>query len=97
MKTTVVNIYKDPYDEYCGRPGKGKEGYFGNPFLLSKDEPRGATIEKFRNYFYTRLESDVEFKRRILELKGKRLGCFCKPKACHADVIAEYLNNETNG
>jgi hypothetical protein len=39
------------------------------------------------------LASDAEFKRRIHELKGKTLGCFCKPEACHGDVIAEYLNN----
>lgn len=27
------------------------------------------------------------------ELKGKILGCFCKPKACHCDIIKEYLDN----
>ncbi len=27
-KTIVVNIYKEPYDDYIGRPGKGKDGYF---------------------------------------------------------------------
>ena len=25
-------------------------------------------------------------------LQGKRLGCFCKPKACHGDVVAEYAD-----
>jgi hypothetical protein len=24
------------------------------------------------------------------ELKDKRLGCFCKPKACHGDVLKKY-------
>ncbi len=28
----------------------------------------------------------------VLALKGKTLGCHCKPAACHGDVIAEYLN-----
>lgn len=23
---------------------------------------------------------------------GKVLGCFCKPKACHGDILAEVLN-----
>lgn len=25
--------------------------------------------------------------------KGDRLGCFCKPAACHGDVIAAYVNS----
>ena len=39
-----------------------------------------------------RMGQDSEFKHRVLALKGKRLGCFCKPKACHGDVIADWLN-----
>ena len=27
------------------------------------------------------------------ELKGKVLGCFCKPKACHGDVLVELVND----
>jgi len=27
------------------------------------------------------------------ELDGKILGCFCKPKACHCDVLAELVEN----
>ena len=91
--TRVVNIYKAPYDVYIGRAGKGQSGYFGNPFRLEAGQPRGATIEKYREYFYNRLAVDPEFKRRIHELRGKTLGCFCAPQACHGDVIAEYLNN----
>ena len=26
------------------------------------------------------------------ELKGKTLGCFCKPKSCHGDVLVELAN-----
>jgi hypothetical protein len=88
--TTVVNIYKDKYDQYIGRAGKGQDGYFGNPF---SNKTRLENIEDFKAYFYNRLEKDSEFKRRVLELKGKSLGCFCKPQACHGDVIADYINN----
>lgn len=92
--TRVVNLYKEPYDVYIGRAGKGKDGYFGNPIPLKKGEPRGTTIEKYKEYFYSRLESDNEFKSRVLQLKGKTLGCFCKPNACHGDIIVNYLENE---
>ncbi len=94
MKTRVVNLKQESYDVYIGRAGKSQSGYFGNPFKLSKGEPRGATIEKYRVYFYNRIKTDPEFKKRVLELKGKVLGCFCKPYPCHGDVIAEYLNSD---
>lgn len=91
--TTVVNLYKEDYDQYIGRPGKGKDGYFGNPHILKPNEPRGLTVNRFTIYFYERLQHDPEFKERVHSLKGLRLGCFCKPNPCHGDVIAEYLNN----
>ena len=25
------------------------------------------------------------------ELKDKRLGCFCKPKSCHGDILIELI------
>ena len=34
--TKVVNLYKEPYEVYIGRSGKGKDGYFGNPIKLLK-------------------------------------------------------------
>jgi len=91
MKTKVVNIRYKNYDVYIGRAGRGQDGYFGNPFILSSNEPRGASIEKYRTYFNERLKTDAEFKKRIHDLKGRVLGCFCKPYPCHGDVIAEYL------
>ena len=91
--TTVVNIYKESYDVYIGRAGKGQDGYFGNPFILKPGEARGSTIERYRVYFINKINTDIEFKRRVNELKGKRLGCFCKPNSCHGDIIAEYLNS----
>lgn len=91
MATTVVNIYKEQYDVYIGRAGHGLSGYFGNPFS-SKD--RNKNIEDFRKYFYSRIRNDHEFRLNVHKLKGKVLGCFCRPqKPCHGDVIADYLNN----
>lgn len=92
--TKVVNLYKDKYDVYIGRPGKGKEGYFGNPFALKPNETRDATIARYKEYFDNRILNDPEFKERVLELKDKTLGCFCKPHACHGDIIDDYLNNQ---
>lgn len=93
METKVVNIFKETYDVYIGRAGKGKDGYFGNPFILAKGEPRGSTLTKYKEYFLKRLLNDPEFKNRVLSLKGKTLGCFCKPNECHGDIIKKYLDN----
>lgn len=99
MATQVVNIRLHAYDVYIGRAGRGHDGYFGNPFWLNKEDQRGATIARFKEYFLERVELDAEFRARVLALRGKRLGCFCKGRAgpgtdvpCHGDVIKAYLD-----
>ncbi len=82
--TRVVNLRKEPFDVYIGRAGHGYDGYFGNP---------SKTVREFETYFFTRLINDPEYKQRVHALNGKTLGCFCKPKHCHGDVIALYLND----
>ena len=92
MRTVVVNVHKESFDAYIGRAGRGQDGYFGNPFRIGLGISREDAVKRFERYFTDRIEKDSEFKRRVLALKGKRLGCFCKPKACHGDVIADWLN-----
>jgi hypothetical protein len=90
----VVNIRaKDATpDVYIGRAGHGEDGYFGNPFRLHERTTPAAVMANFRAYFYTRVEEDAEFRARVLALRGKRLGCFCKPRQCHGDVIAGWVD-----
>ena len=88
MNTTVVNKYKSQFDVYIGRPS-----VYGNPFVIGKDGDRDSVISKFRDYFANRIAKDYQFKSDVLKLRGKRIACFCAPRACHGDVIAEYLNN----
>lgn len=99
--TTVVNLRRQEYDIYIGRAGHGLDGYFGNPHRVAEVCTRcgnehtsaGDTIPCFRAYFEERLTSDAEFRERVHELAGKRLGCFCKPSPCHGNIIANYLNS----
>lgn len=93
METKVVNIRTDSYDVYIGRAGHGQDGYFGNPFKLKPGMDRGSTLNSYSAYFHNRLTSDPEFRRRVQELKGKTLGCFCKPHPCHGDIIKDYLDH----
>lgn len=86
MRTTVVNIKRETYDVFIGRPS-----IFGNPYIIDRDGTREEVIELYRKYFLVRVARDEQFRGRVLILKGKRLGCYCEPLPCHGDVIVEYL------
>lgn len=86
--TTVVNLRREPYDVYVGSPGP-----FGNPFAIGRDGTREEVIEKHRVWFYEKVRASHGFAREAYErCAGKRLGCYCKPLACHGDTIAEWCN-----
>lgn len=86
MKTVVVNKKYEDFDVYIGRGSR-----FGNPFCIGRDGDRDLVIKKYRGWFTKKLE-DPQFKEAVLALKGKRLGCYCKPLPCHGDIIAKYLD-----
>ena len=79
---TVVNKYKDHYDIYIGRGSK-----WGNPFRIGDHGDRGDVIEQYRKW----IQTQPDLLDSLEELRGKRLGCFCKPKACHGDILIELL------
>jgi hypothetical protein len=85
-QTTVVNRYKEPYDVLIMRPSM-----FGNRHHIGPDGDRHTVIRKHKRDFAARVESDVEFRREVFALRGKRLGCVCRPQACHGDSIVEFL------
>ncbi len=89
--TKVVNIDKGAaHDIYIGR---GSD--WGNPYAMGFDGDREEVIRKYQYDFERNfLKSSKED---ALKLKGKILGCHCKPAACHGDVIANYLNSLDDG
>lgn len=89
--TKVVHFKKEPYDVYIGRGSK-----WGNPFTHIKNRPtlaqfyvesREEAIEKYREWILTQPQLLAD----LHELKGKTLGCWCKPKSCHGDVLVELI------
>jgi hypothetical protein len=38
------------------------------------------------------LLANPELFSKLPELKGKVLGCWCAPKACHGDILSELAN-----
>jgi len=74
----------------------GDPGWLGNPYPKSQ-YGREKCIELFRADFEERLASDAEFRAAVEDLRGEILGCYCKPKACHGDVIVEYIRDNQDG
>ncbi|WP_167514932.1 DUF4326 domain-containing protein [Bacillus wiedmannii] len=79
-----------PYDVYIGRGSK-----WGNPFshllntqAIFKVDTREESIEMYRKWIMQKPNLLEE----LHELKGKTLGCFCKPKPCHGDVLIELID-----
>ncbi len=77
----------------------GEEGWLGNPHpigmcdLCSKEHTRKECIEAFRADFHRKIRTDPSFRRSLPALKGKSLGCYCKPLACHGDVIRAFIES----
>lgn len=100
METVAVNLRLSPHDVYVGRAGKGQDGYFGNPIKVGERCPRcdgmhmegSATLPCYLAYLTDRIAADDTFRERVKSLRGKRLGCFCKPKPCHADILAAFAD-----
>lgn len=107
LKTQVINVKKqnllllgkkdfqeclnDPNFVYIGRRVVYVNGTFEskwrNPFP-AKFFGRDECIEAYRQYII----SKPELLQDLHELKGKVLGCWCKPDKCHGDVLIELIN-----
>lgn len=61
---------------------------WANPFKIEDYGDRETVIQLYKKY----LMSKPELMNCLPELKGKRLGCWCKPESCHGDVLAEISN-----
>lgn len=90
-KTVVVNLGREKFDVYIGRrSGKLLESKWSNPYKIGKDGTREEVIQKYRAYIRKRLQLK-SWRLSLQQLRGKRLGCWCKPLSCHGDVLVEFL------
>lgn len=94
---TVVNVHKEKCHIYCGRTGRGLAGTLGN---YTPDR----TALSYWRWFVEPAQSEYRANFYALCVKQYgttmpevKLGCFCKPKACHADALAVYANARLDG
>lgn len=90
--TTVVHCKREKYDIYIGRPTK-----WGNPFshkagtlARNRVETREEAIQKYKEWAVTQ----PQIMNHLHELRGKVLGCWCKPHDCHGDALVELINGK---
>lgn len=84
--TRVVNVRRERADHYIGRPSR-----WGNPFVIGPDGDRDLVIAKYHRHILDRMLERPVTARYLLRLRGQRLGCYCKPAACHGDVLVEII------
>lgn len=90
-KTELVNVSR------YGKEGVqmiDRDTQFGNPFRLEKDGgdyTRKESVNRYETWFKKKIQTEPDFYEEVKKLQGETLGCWCKPKACHGDVILAYL------
>jgi hypothetical protein len=71
----------------------------GNPYRLGKDGTREEVIARYHEWLREQWKAGGPARAELERLaalvrQGKRveLACWCKPAACHGDVIADAVN-----
>lgn len=59
---------------------------WGNPFVVNEDGSREEVVAAYRDHY---LPHKPSLQRRVGDLRGKLLLCWCAPELCHGDVLAE--------
>lgn len=98
MATTVINIRDAPADwrynpkyVFIGRPA-----YLGNPYKIGIHGDRQKVIDLYRLHIGQLILDDTEMFKEYMHtvVKDGILVCYCKPKACHGDILAELADTE---
>ena len=99
MKDVITDNYKLLHGDCLERM---KETPDGSVDLILTDPPYQTTnlswdsiipldemwFESYRDW----VVKQPQLLKDLHELRGKTLGCFCKPKRCHGDVLVELVN-----
>jgi hypothetical protein len=93
----VINLKDKPrpdYDVYIGRrQWYGKELFEASPwanYYSWKRYGRAGAIARYEQ----KVRNSPELMARIPELDEKTLGCWCKPQACHGDVLLRLVEEQ---
>ncbi|MEB8476667.1 MULTISPECIES: DUF4326 domain-containing protein [Acidithiobacillus] len=92
MTHAILNTKTDDcrHAAYVARPSP-----LGNPYAIGPDGDRGQVIERYRAWLDARVkERDPVVCTSLLGItQNQALACHCAPLPCHAEVIADLLND----
>ncbi len=106
-----MNTHGRGYDIYIGYAAPwGYAGKWSNQFDVAGDLYQIAKRElssdddildvdlavRLYRHWLLRTPAGLRLQEDIDELRGKILGCFCKPNPCHGDVLVELLGQREN-
>jgi len=82
-------------DVYVGRPFP-----LGNPFAMKSEADRETVVAAYRIWLWAEIKNESSkaraelfaIARRVKAGESIRLVCWCKPLACHADIIVSAVN-----
>lgn len=99
--TTVVNIrrHADLVKKAVAEGtyvyvGRGQGSRWGNPFTFKQGTiaefvvPKDEVLTRYEEW----LKQQPQLMESLHELRGKTLGCWCKPNACHGDILARLAD-----
>lgn len=105
-RAEVVNVRDSDFDKYIGRAApRAKDlrchqtSLWANPYSDVYGARRAVAMAEYRQSLRERLSGPRrdEWLFQLRLLRGKRLGCWCKPKRCHGDVIVEAIIADQEG
>ncbi len=94
---------KDEENVYIGRAGivfidnvrfPKESSIWANPYKVGDKKgqyEREESLKLYENYIREKIKGSESMKEELLKLKGKNLGCWCKPEGCHGDVLMKIL------
>jgi hypothetical protein len=109
LKTTVVRLRRvkgvsvQPYDVYIGRRlARGgwdlPQSKWANPFTVGSCGSASAAVAKYKEWLAQPAQAAL-CASIASELRGKRLGCWCKNKPddpCHGDILAAIADGTSS-
>jgi hypothetical protein len=66
---------------------------WGNPFIVTESHPVERAVADYERWLVTDPKGMGVLQAAKVELRGKNLGCWCKPGTpCHGDVLLKLVN-----
>jgi len=96
--TNLKEWMEDENNVYIGRSGivfidgkrfPKKASMWANPFIVENNRNE-TVLSPYEKYIRNKIENEYGVEE-LLKLKGKTLGCWCKPKSCHGDILIRLI------